>query len=159
MWDQRQGKLSLEEVVWYIIEKQGQAQGCGTPLLPHWETTVAQQRPCSQSRVNNVRVSREKKGAKGRGRASVIDHGPWLEGTCWKSGGGATEERWGTSDLWTTAYSSTYSKPPSSNTSFEFDKVLCLLINTQQHARMVCYPSCNLKLKKEKNKNKIMIFC
>lgn len=90
-----------------------------------------------------------KKGAKGRGRASVIDHGPWLEGTCWKSEGGATEERWGTSDLWTTAYSSTYSKPPSSNTSFEFDKELCLLINTQQHARMVCYPSCNLKLKKK----------
>lgn len=101
---------------------------------------------------------KKKRGPKGRGRASAIDHGPWLEGTCWKSGGGATEERWGTSDLWTTAYSSTYSKPPSNNTSFEFDKVLCLLNNKRQRSLNSPFWSCqnllpklqsNLQLKKE----------
>lgn len=151
-----------KELVWYIIEEQGQAWGWGTPLFPHWETTVAQQRSCSQSRVNNVRVAGEKKkGAKGRGRASEIDHGPWLEGTCWKSGGGATEERWGrVISGQQTAYSSTYSKPPSNNhfiliwNCVVFTQLMQSNTTSINHFSLVriFYTICNLKLKKENKK-------
>ena len=44
---------------------------------PYWETTVVQQCPCSQSRVNRVRITErgEKKGGGGMGRG--LEERPW----------------------------------------------------------------------------------
>lgn len=57
--------MNSNEALGYInSQEQGRVRGCWTPVFSHWDTTAANQRPCSLSRVNSLRVT-EGKGPKG----------------------------------------------------------------------------------------------